>query len=161
MSLNNVESEKGVVWMGEAEGIGFVLAGGLVLALVPGAAKVAGAVSIFCGGVCGGIAEAHQGNMVRVQNIGLNYEETIRLLAGDKFLEDLQKVETNEEFRELFSTNGIPCREGLYIVLDVGRTRDAARTIAGSRIAPGEANQLREGGRERNDGRNDGECTIL
>jgi hypothetical protein len=129
---SRVEAEKEVVWCGEIKGIAFVVAGGLVLGLVPGAAKAAGAAVIFVGGVCAGVAEAHQGNAIRVHNIGLNLESAISLLAGDDFLRDLNRVESNEEFRNLFSRNNIPCKEGLKITPEYGHVTQAARTIVGN-----------------------------
>lgn len=151
MSQKHVEMEKGVIWFGESRGIAFVVSGGLVLAIAStyGTAPIiAGSLAILCGGVCAGVAEAHQGNAVRVYDVGVNHEECIRLLAGENFLKELQRVETNQQFRELFATHEIPCSEFLDIEMGIGMTQ-TVDTILGREVAPQASEQLAGNGRSR------------
>jgi len=145
MAQYNFKGEQGVVWNSEVGASACVLGGGLVLALVPGVGKIAGAGLVLCGGIQAGIAEAHHGNGIRVQNIELNYEEVIRLLAGEAFLEKLKAVDSNAEFKDLFEQNHIKCKDNLFIKLELGggsRLGENARVIAGSRVFPTNADRL-------------------
>jgi hypothetical protein len=153
-----VELEKEVIWMGEAQGIAFVLSGAVVLAVTSGYGAgpiVAGLFSTLIGGVCAGAAEAHHGNLMRVHDVGVNHEECIRLLAGDSFLKELRDVKTNEEFKGLFSRHEIPFRNGLRIIEDDSGMSHRANTILGRNVvAPQSGTQLA------GESRSGGNCTV-
>ena len=158
----NLRAERSVTRESEINGILCVLGGAAELAFAPGASKIAGAVLVLAGGVCAGVAEAHHGNGLRVHNIELNYGEAIRLLAGEKFLSELDAVETNQEFGDLFARHQINCKPGLFIRLEEGRLRQDARVIVGSRVVPIPGAERLARGREGDEQGNDdgGACVI-